>query len=209
MTSKTVKMLLADLGVIAPLPARLQRESVPRGTVQEDEVPARLPRPVRRTRPRTPVLDEFAHAGPRPHAGRGPPRTSERFTSRTATRPKILDRHPAPWINSRSGVPGVEQQGSGVRLLRRRGRSPRDRAVASDRDRASVGDGAGVREPVDAHGLRELLRLRPGGASGDGRARHARPTRRMVQDPWSRCAPDRPLTTQMRGLIRSTTLATP
>lgn len=27
--------------------------------------------------------------------------------------------------------------------------------------------------------------------------------------PGARCAPDRPLTTQMRGLIRSTTLATP
>lgn len=49
MTSKPVAFLLADLGVTQShsRAARLQRQSVQRGSVQDAEVPARLPRPLR------------------------------------------------------------------------------------------------------------------------------------------------------------------
>ena len=58
MTSKPVAFLLADLGVTQShsATARLQRQPVQRGPVQDAEVPARLPRPVRLDRGRAIAL---------------------------------------------------------------------------------------------------------------------------------------------------------
>ena len=61
MTSKPVAFLLADLGVTqshSP-PARLQRQPVQRGAVQDAEVSARLPRPVRLDRGRPSALPDL------------------------------------------------------------------------------------------------------------------------------------------------------
>ncbi len=86
MTSKPVAFLLADLGVThVPLPStRVQRQPVLRVAVQDHEVSARLPRPVRlnRGRPRAlPALLRLVQrrassrrAGPS-HPRRRPPRT--------------------------------------------------------------------------------------------------------------------------------------
>jgi putative transposase len=72
MTSKPVTFLLADLGITqshSP-PAHLRRQPVLRGPVQDPEVPARLPRPVRLDRGRPgalPGLLPLVQRGTPPH----------------------------------------------------------------------------------------------------------------------------------------------
>ena len=61
MTSKPVAFLLADLGVTQShsAPARLRRQPVQRGAIQDTEVSARLPRPVRLDRGRPSALPDL------------------------------------------------------------------------------------------------------------------------------------------------------
>ena len=104
MTSKPVALLLADLGVTQShsRPARLQRQPVLRSAVQDAEVPAGVPRPVRLDRSRPGALPGLL------------PLVQQRASSRRA-RPAHRRRRPLRPGRSR---PGRARPGPGRRLSR-------------------------------------------------------------------------------------------